>query len=721
MMIPIKEIRKKDLPKVGEKAYNLSKLNSSGYLIPDGISLTEDIYRNFLSETGLIDKIRMELARRELSAMRWEELWDTSLRIRNLFLRTEIPEKIYRELFRGLSEYEGLPVVVRSSAPGEDSGNSSFAGLHESYVDIEGVDNIITHIKLVWASLWSDRALLYRKELGLDPWKSSMGVIVQNLIKGDVSGVAFSRDPTDKDQMVIEAVPGLNQDLVDGKVEPERWMIDTEDGSIKERYSSSNSTTLLNEKELEILHSTLKSLHAEYGFAVDLEWTLKDNKFYILQVRPVTTLTKEGEEERLWEKEDKRPWYRSLTKSFDTLKEMQRRIEEEILPDMEKAAAYMKNMDISSIDNLSLSKEILRRIELYEKWHNIYWQELIPFAHGVRLFGKIYNDTVKPSDPYEFTELLKSDNMISVTRNRSFLSLIKKIKDDPVLCEKLKNKIFDDTSLDFWESLDKFMHHHGNSSYRGDSLLTNKKDVLRLILNMADTDIDFEEECKDISHLENKFLSAFKIDQQNFAKDILNLARISWRIRDDDNIYLGRLESALLDSVNQGKIRLSINEKVTPYTVAMMLADPDHSPKVSDDTKSSPFSSKDKQKRNKLIKIATIDKNSEMRMRKFTGQPAGPGIGIGKSRVIQNQEDVFQFKKGEVLVCDAIDPNMTFIVQFASAIVERRGGMLIHGAIIAREYGIPCVTGIDNATEIIETGVTLVVDGYTGTVTIKET
>ncbi|WP_320047933.1 PEP/pyruvate-binding domain-containing protein [uncultured Ilyobacter sp.] len=721
MMIPIKEIRKKDLPKVGEKAYNLSKLNSSGYLIPDGISLTEDIYRNFLNETGLIDKIRMELARRELSSMRWEELWDTSLRIRNLFLRTEIPEKTYRELRHGLSAYEDLPVVVRSSAPGEDSGNSSFAGLHESYVDIEGVDNIITHIKLVWASLWSDRALLYRKELGLDPWKSSMGVIVQKLIKGDVSGVAFSRDPTEKDQMVIEAVPGLNQDLVDGKVEPERWMIDIEDGSIKKRYSSSNNTTLLKETELKILYSTLKNLHAEYGFPVDLEWTLKDNKLYLLQVRPVTTLTSEDEEEKLWEKEDKRPWYRSLTKSFDTLKEMQRRIEEEILPDMEKAAAYMKDMDISSMDNISLSKEILRRSDLYEKWHNIYWEELIPFAHGVRLFGKIYNDAVKPTDPYEFTELLRSNNMMSVTRNRSFLFLIKKVKDDPVLHEKLKNKIFDDTSLDFFQALDLFMQHHGNSSYKGDSLLTNRKDVLRLILNMAETEVDFEKEYEDIFVLEKKFLSAFKKEQQNFAKNILDLARISWRIRDDDNIYLGRLESALLDSVNLGKTRLSIHEKIAPYTVAIMLEDPDHSPRVSADTKTSPFPSKDKQKRNKIIKIATKDKNSKMRVRKFTGQPAGPGIGIGKSRVIQNQEDIFQFKKGEVLVCDAIDPNMTFIVQFASAIVERRGGMLIHGAIIAREYGIPCVTGIDNATEVIKTGLTLVVDGYTGTVTIKET
>ncbi|WP_372714299.1 PEP/pyruvate-binding domain-containing protein, partial [Ilyobacter sp.] len=118
MIIPIKKIKEKNLPKVGEKAYNLSRLNSLGYLIPEGISLTEDLYRKFLNETGLIDKIKMELARRELSAMRWEELWDTSLRIRNLFLRTEIPEKVYRELQHGLAEYDEIPVVVRSSAPG---------------------------------------------------------------------------------------------------------------------------------------------------------------------------------------------------------------------------------------------------------------------------------------------------------------------------------------------------------------------------------------------------------------------------------------------------------------------------------------------------------------------------------------------------------------------------------------------------------------------------
>ena len=95
-----------------------------------------------------------------------------------------------------------------------------------------------------------------------------------------------------------------------------------------------------------------------------------------------------------------------------------------------------------------------------------------------------------------------------------------------------------------------------------------------------------------------------------------------------------------------------------------------------------------------------------------------PGIASGSGRVILGAEDLFQVRRGEVLVCDAIDPNMTFVVPLAAGIVERRGGMLIHGAIIAREYGIPCVTGVPNATRLIRTGDAVTVDGYLGIVTV---
>ena len=86
--------------------------------------------------------------------------------------------------------------------------------------------------------------------------------------------------------------------------------------------------------------------------------------------------------------------------------------------------------------------------------------------------------------------------------------------------------------------------------------------------------------------------------------------------------------------------------------------------------------------------------------------------------MIESVEDLVDFKAGEVLVCDALDPTLTIAAPLAAAIVERRGGMLIHGAIIAREYGLPCVTGISQATGLIRTGDRLTVDGYLGLVTI---
>lgn len=108
-----------------------------------------------------------------------------------------------------------------------------------------------------------------------------------------------------------------------------------------------------------------------------------------------------------------------------------------------------------------------------------------------------------------------------------------------------------------------------------------------------------------------------------------------------------------------------------------------------------------------------------MKARQLVGQPASQGVAIGKARVIRDDRDLFSFKSGEILVVDAVDPNMTFVVPLAAAIVERRGGMLIHGSIIAREDGIPCVTGVPNAVDVMNAGDLITVDGFLGIVTIN--
>ena len=113
-----------------------------------------------------------------------------------------------------------------------------------------------------------------------------------------------------------------------------------------------------------------------------------------------------------------------------------------------------------------------------------------------------------------------------------------------------------------------------------------------------------------------------------------------------------------------------------------------------------------------------VEEGFRAKPRQLVGQPAGPGVATAPARVIHDVADLFEFQAGEVLVCDAVDPNMTFVVPMASAVVERRGGMLIHGAIIAREYGLPCVTGVPDVTTLIATGDRIAVDGYLGIVTV---
>jgi pyruvate,water dikinase len=204
------------------------------------------------------------------------------------------------------------------------------------------------------------------------------------------------------------------------------------------------------------------------------------------------------------------------------------------------------------------------------------------------------------------------------------------------------------------------------------------------------------------SDLEEQFLSHFSGDERSEAREILDLGKASYKMRDDDNIFLGRIEAQLESAMQQARQRLKARglpgESVAWEEAVKALKDPGYIPIASPKADKKP---------------------PRVLARQIVGQPAGPGVGTGRARVVKAAQDLFDFKSEEVLVCDSLDPTMTFVVPLASAIVERRGGMLVHGSIIAREYEIPCVTGVLGATEQIRTGDWLTVDGTLGIVTIE--
>ena len=235
-IIPLSDTHRCVQSGCGAKSAALAKILHAGIPVPRGFCIGAEIYRKFLSVTGLGEIILMELGRKQFEDMRWEEMWDASLRIRNLFVRARMPSTIREMLVGALMEYcPDQAVAIRSSSLAEDSAQASFAGVHESFINIKEEEEIVKHIKLVWASLWSAAALAYRKELCLDVTESAMSVIVQEMVCGEKSGVAFGINPQDTQQAVIECVFGLNKGLVDGDIEPDQWILDRQTGSILQK------------------------------------------------------------------------------------------------------------------------------------------------------------------------------------------------------------------------------------------------------------------------------------------------------------------------------------------------------------------------------------------------------------------------------------------------------------------------------------------------------
>ncbi len=716
--LSLQEIKPEDRPRVGGKGFALAVMARGGLRVPPALCITPDAYLEFVAATGVRETILLEMGRKAFEDMRWEEVWDAALRIRNAFLQASFPENLRNQLTPHLEAmFSGKPVAVRSSAPGEDSARTSFAGLHESFIHVRGIESILDHIRLVWASLWSDRALLYRKELGLDVEKSTMAVVVQEMISGDRSGVAFGRNPLDPSQAVIEAVYGLNQAMVDGTVEPDRWFLRRGTGEIISHHPAKREKTLVFAQggvRLEVLPPELRERpplepseigevfaligkgETIFGTPQDMEWTYRGSLLFTLQSRPITTGPSVPG--------DTRRWYLSLHRSFENLKGLRRKIEEELIPRMEEEAKEMAGIDLPVLSDLDLAEEIEKRLQTGKKWDDQYKEFCIPFAHGMRLFGQVYNDRLKPENPFEFMDLLSGADMISVQRNRMLESLVRRIRRDPRLAASLKSGRRDRMNPGFLKALESFLVKFGDQSWSKARFDQDPKALFTLLLNMARRKPSRKGLVKkNRKSLEEKFFSHFEKGEKEFAAELLDLGRASYRLRDDDNIYMGKIQAQMVASVEEGKKRLRRKGRIIPAQA--------EGQDVSKALRNEPASS---------AKIFNPEKKS-VRGRQLVGQPASSGIATGKARVILRAEDLFFFQPGEVLVCDAIEPNMTFIVPMAAGIVERRGGMLIHGAIIAREYGIPCVTGIPDATSLIPDGTQVTVDGFLGIVIIGET
>ncbi len=306
-----------DLARVGGKGANLGRLTQAGFVVPPGFVVGTTAYSAHVeSNEGLKKRISDALA--TVNYGNADELEACVVQIRNWIVKTPMPGPLAAEIERcyatlGADSY----VAVRSSGTAEDLEGASFAGLHDTYLDIRGDSNLVDAVKRCWASMWTSRAVFYRKTNGFDHFKTSIAVVVQTMVESEVAGVMFTANPINAatDQIMINASWGLGEAVVSGIVTPDEYIVSSRNlkvlnqtlGSKEHKIlrdtKSGNGTVQLstpdteravftfNDEQTAALADIGRRIQAAYeDFPQDIEWAYKDKKFYVLQARPITAV-----------------------------------------------------------------------------------------------------------------------------------------------------------------------------------------------------------------------------------------------------------------------------------------------------------------------------------------------------------------------------------------------------------------------------------------------
>ena len=299
-VLSLADIRKSSIGLVGGKAANLGELfRVKGVSVPDGFVVTTEVFQRLVVDNPALDRLIGRLAHVKIDDR--NEIGALTAEIRLMIGQAEIPAAVRDEVTRqlvlagsaagfgaGSGAGSGAVYAVRSSATAEDLPTASFAGQQDTYLNVAGIDNILRSIGQCWASLYTDRAVIYRMQNGFDHRKVSIAVIVQKMVFAEVAGTLFTADPITGNRTVstIDAGFGLGEALVSGQVNPDGYKVAR--GAIVEKKIVAQPA--LSDEQILRLDRIGRVIEAHFGYPQDIEWCLVDDRFYIVQSRPITTL-----------------------------------------------------------------------------------------------------------------------------------------------------------------------------------------------------------------------------------------------------------------------------------------------------------------------------------------------------------------------------------------------------------------------------------------------
>ena len=298
------------LEQAGGKGASLARMAAAGLPVPGGFHVSTAAYRRYVEENHLRDKILSAVAH----ATTPTAIAQASGQIQSLIENGTMPNDIAAIIRQ---HYEDLgadtPLAVRSSATAEDLPDASFAGQLETFLNVRGADAVLDAVKRCWASLWTARAIDYRRRQAIPSQDIGIAVIVQQLVPAQVAGVAFTANPVTgaRDELMINAAWGLGEAIVSGRVTPDTIVINKQTGAITSQQIANKEimtvrslegtreepvpldkrqqAALEPEQAAELARLAVQIEHL-YGQPMDLEWAMSDGQIFIVQARPVTAL-----------------------------------------------------------------------------------------------------------------------------------------------------------------------------------------------------------------------------------------------------------------------------------------------------------------------------------------------------------------------------------------------------------------------------------------------
>ena len=319
---PFSNLSKKDVNIAGGKGASLGEMLNMGITVPDGFVILSTTFDEFLHKADLIQEIDAILESVDHKAV--HSIDGASEKIQELIKHAEMPSDIASEIKKEFIELDSEFVAVRSSATAEDGADHAWAGQLDSYLNTTK-DTLLEKVQHCWASLFTPRAIFYRFEKGLNTTKISVAVVIQKMVNSEKSGIAFSVHPVteDRNQIIIEAGFGLGEAIVSGSVTPDSYVVEKEPrkiidinisnqtramyrkaggGNEWQELGEKGGTQVFSEPEILSLAEIIMTIENHYGFPCDIEWAFESGKFYIVQSRPITTLSKTGEQKINFEK-----------------------------------------------------------------------------------------------------------------------------------------------------------------------------------------------------------------------------------------------------------------------------------------------------------------------------------------------------------------------------------------------------------------------------------